>query len=296
MSKLLILIFIAELLIVSCSRTTPEYYTTVHGLKYKYHDISDEDRTPQRGDYLSVFMEWKLQNDSVFYSSFQLRPNGVDIIKIGKPEHLGGIEEAFTKIKKGDSVSFYIEPQRFYEDYLKVNRIPDFLQGEKEMIITIRLLDVQSATEYKKWIISRKEELELQELKEVSNIVKKWESEHDSIKEINGSFLVLEKKTKEEPLKYGAIINLHYTASFVNGKTFYSTYQNGYPDEFQVGTEGQMVEGLKDALLHMKYGEKAKVLVPSYRGFGSEGSVGHTIPPFTPIIYRIEVLSKDYKI
>ncbi len=276
-----------------CTRKTPDYYTTEHGLKYKYHDISANEVAPNRGDYLTVYMQWKTKNDSIFYDSKNSSPIGVDIIKLGKPKHLGGIEEGIAKLKKGDSVSFFISPDRFYEDYLNQNNLPNFLNKEEEMIITIRLLEIESPTEYKLDLVNKSEQLELNELRAVSELVKQWKQENDSVIEVDGSFVVLEKSLDTTRLKYGNIINLDYEASFLNDVVFYSTYKNGSPDEFQIGKEAQMVQGLKKALSKMTYNQKAKVLVPSYQGFGSNGSAGKLVPPYTPIIYKVSVLPRE---
>lgn len=283
----LVLLFFA-----GCKHSTPDFYTTEHGLKYRYHDINSDELIPKRGDYLSVYMKWKTINDSVFYDSELISPSGIDIIKLGKPKHLGGIEEGFEKLQKGDSVSFYIEPNRFYKDYLGRDEIPFFLIEEKEIIITLRLIDIESPNEYLERVEREKEELELNELKNISMLVEQWKSENDSVIEINGSFLVLEETSDTSQIRYGNIIQLNYKASFINGVEFYNTYKNGFPDEFQVGKDAQMVEGLRYAISKMCYGQKGKVLVPSYQGFGSKGSAGNVVPPYTPIIYEIEVLEK----
>jgi FKBP-type peptidyl-prolyl cis-trans isomerase len=276
-----------------CTRKTPDYYKTEHGLKYKYHDISSDQATPNRGDYLTVYMQWKTKKDSIFYDSRKSSPIGIDIIKLGKPKHLGGIEEGIAKLQKGDSVSFFISPGRFYKDYLNQDNLPNFLKKEKEMVITIRLLEIESPTEYKLNLVKKSERLELNELKAVSQLVKKWKQENDSVIEVEGSFVVLENSKDTNRLKYGDIIKLDYEASFLNNTTFYSTYKNGGADEFQIGKEAQMVQGLKNALSIMTYNQKAKVLVPSYQGFGSNGSAGMLVPPYTPIIYKVNVLPRE---
>ncbi len=292
MIQYLSFIILLSLFFVGCQHNTPDFYTTEHGLKYVYHDINSDEITPVRGDYLSVYMKWKTVNDSVFYDSELISPSGIDIIKLGKPKHLGGIEEGFEKLQKGDSVSFYIEPNRFYKDYLGRDEVPSFLLTEKEIIITLRLIDIEPVNEYLDRVENEKEELELNELKNIGLLVDKWKAENDSVIEINGSYLVLKERTYTSRIRYGNIIQLNYKASFINGVEFYNTYKNGVPDEFQIGKDAQMVEGLRYAISKMHYGQKGKVLVPSYQGFGSKGSAGNVVPPYTPIIYEIEVLEK----
>jgi len=288
----LAIFFLGLVFFLSCNRETPEYYTTKHGLKYKYHDINSEGKPPKQGDYLSVFMEWKTINDSIFYNSKNTSPSGVDVIKVGRQKHLGGIEEAFYLLQKGDSVSFYINALTFYEDYLNVSKTPTFLSENEDIIITIRLLNIENSKEYKDRLVNDKELLELKELKDIGTLLKKWNASNDSILEIGGIYIQIKNKSKGAKVLGNDILKLNYRASFINNAVFYDTYKNGKPDEFQIGREGQMVEGLKKALLNMHYGEKATVLVPSFLGFGSKGSAGKIIPPYTPILYDIEILEK----
>ncbi len=291
----LIFPFILLIIISSCNRDVPEYYTTQHGLKYKYHDVSTEEETPKKGEFLKVRMQWEAPtSDSVFYDSRNYSPDGIVVLRLGKQKHLGGIEEAFSKLKKGDSVSFYISPDFFYSDYLNLNTIPEFLQNEKEMIITLRLVDILTEEEYKSEQQNEQDELELKELEAINEELKQWKTTYDSINEIEGVYwTLLERGEEDSLLRYNDVVTINYTASFLNGTVFYDTYKNGYPDEFQLGREQQMVEGLQDVLLKLHSGDKAKILVPSYRGFGSEGSKSGVVPPYTPIVYEVEVYKKE---
>ena len=54
---------------MACGIETPEYYHTEGGLKYKYHEISVDGEAPKIGDYLSVSMKWKTEEDSLFYET-----------------------------------------------------------------------------------------------------------------------------------------------------------------------------------------------------------------------------------
>ena len=286
----IVFLLLTTIIFFSCSRETPEYYTTEHGLKYKYHDINSEGKSPKQKDYLSVYMQWKTSDDSIFYNSEKTSPSGIDIIKVGRQKHLGGIEEAFYLLQKGDSVSFYINALTFYEDYLNVSKVPGFLSPDEDITVTLRLLSIENEEEYNKRIEEEKEFLELKELKDIGLLLNKWNDSNDSILEVGGVYIKRLGDKEGKRIKANDILKMNYTASFINGSIFYNTYENGSPDEFQIGREGQMVEGLKNALLHMNYGEEASILVPSYLGFGSKGSVGKTIPSYTPIIYHVKVL------
>jgi len=51
-----------------------------------------------------------------------------------------------------------------------------------------------------------------------------------------------------------------------------------------------VVKGLEEAIGLMKEGEKSLVILPSEQAFGSEGSSTGMIPPFTSLIFEVEIL------
>jgi len=54
-----------------------------------------------------------------------------------------------------------------------------------------------------------------------------------------------------------------------------------------------LIDGLDEALGRMYEGEKALVILPSELAFGSFGSAGGIIPPYTTLIYELEVLKVE---
>ena len=289
--KKIAVFFLATFILIGCEIETPEYFFTDGGLKYKYQDIVGEGREPQVGDVLSVLMKWSTIEDSVFYASVNTSLNGADIIKLQKENNPGGIEEGFAKLKEGDSVTFYINPERFFKEYIQTET-PAFLISDAEMKIDIRLIKVQSSKEYELALIEWQRLKDFQESRKIEETLDYWSSSGDSIVEVDGLYIVYDVNDKGEAINYNEVFELHYVATFTNGQEFYNTYNNGHPDEFQFGEKGQMVEGLKNAISLMKYGQKAKVLMPSDIAFKAKGSAGNIIPPYTPVIYYLEILPK----
>lgn len=80
----------------------------------------------------------------------------------------------------------------------------------------------------------------------------------------------------------GRATNVKYVGTFLSGKTF---------DSGQFDTvigEGSLIKGFDEALLKMRVGEKAKVIIPSSIGYGAKGS--GTILPYTPLVFEIEIV------
>ena len=289
-SKISLLIFTA-IFIIGCETETPEYFHTEGGLKYKYQDIVGEGKEPHIGDVLSVIMKWSTLEDSVFYTSVNTGYNGADIVKLQKALEPGGIEEGFAKLKEGDSVTFYINPERFFKEYIQ-SETPVFLIGDAEMKIDIRLIKIQTTEEYKVDLKEWQRLKDFEEFQKIEQTLNYWDHSGDSVVEVDGLYIVYDAIDEGETVNYNEVFELHYIATFTNGDEFYNTYNNGHPDEFQFGQKGQMIEGLKNAISVMKYGQRAKVLIPSDIGFKAKGSAGNIVPPYTPVIYYLEILPK----
>ena len=93
----------------------------------------------------------------------------------------------------------------------------------------------------------------------------------------------------------GNVIKMNYTGSFINGKMFESTYERSQPMEFICGEQGQVIKGLESAISLMNEGAKAKFIIPSHLAYGEEGSSTGIIPPYTTVVYEIELLNLTKK-
>ena len=88
----------------------------------------------------------------------------------------------------------------------------------------------------------------------------------------------------------GDTITINYEGKFLNGKFFDSTIKRNQPFQFVYGTEWQVIKGLEEALSLMYEGEKSLFIFPSELAFGSEGSSTGIIPPYTSLIFEVEIL------
>jgi len=279
---------IGFIFLMSCGNSTPDFYYTENGLKYKYHDISDG-ATPKIGDFLTVNLQFKNENDSVFYNSHLMNSKGVDVIKLGTASVKGGIEEGFAKLKVGDSVTFYINAKLFFNNYQQKN-VPLYLKPDSEMQITLRLIQIEDAKTYRTRIEEELINAEIAELVALDAEVEKWKAVYDTVYEYGGIFMVSDQYCDtSERFSYQEKVLVRYKGSYLNGKTFYNNLDAEFGDEYMVGVKGQNIEGMKVALYHMCHGQKVKVLVPSMLGF-SEGAVEMGIvPAYEPLILELEV-------
>ena len=94
-------------------------------------------------------------------------------------------------------------------------------------------------------------------------------------------------------LRTGDLITIAYVAHGLDGTVFDDTYKAGTPLTFRLGDPGQVVRGLEIGLRRMALGGKSTLIIPSQFAFGDEGSSGGIVPPFTTVIYDLEVLRED---
>jgi len=160
------------------------------------------------------------------------------------------------------------------------------------MKVTIDMLDIQTETEYKKekeaflhWI---------EDFGEYEKVILRQYIEEEKLPvELMASgiyFRILVPGTGKE-VEPGDTITINYEGRFLNGKFFDSTKKRNQPFQFVYGTEWQVVKGLEEAIGMMKEGEKSLVILPSDLAFGNEGSSTGMIPPFTSLIFEVEILS-----
>lgn len=91
-------------------------------------------------------------------------------------------------------------------------------------------------------------------------------------------------------IKDGDYVVMKYSTRLINGVEIYNSNDLGLK-EFIAG-RGTVESGLEEALLFMKNGDKAHIVIPSYLAHGLAGD-GNKIPPKATIIYDIEIINVE---
>jgi FKBP-type peptidyl-prolyl cis-trans isomerase len=101
-------------------------------------------------------------------------------------------------------------------------------------------------------------------------------------------YYVYKPSAKGDSIADGDIIKINYTVSLLDGTECYSSKKDG-DKEFMVGMEN-IEDGIHKAMLFLKSGDKALILIPSHLAHGLLGD-SKKIPPQSPIVYDVEILS-----
>lgn len=99
-------------------------------------------------------------------------------------------------------------------------------------------------------------------------------------------YMIYKQGTGEKALE-GKKAVFRYEVRLINGNLCYSSGKSG-PREFLIG-HGGVEPGLEEAILLLKVGDRAKLIVPSHLAFGLLGDQDK-IPPQSTLVYDIELI------
>ena len=97
---------------------------------------------------------------------------------------------------------------------------------------------------------------------------------------------VLRAGTGERPT-VSDTVTVHYKGQLADGHVFDSSYDRGQPATFALD---RVIEGWKEGLQLMAAGAQYRIYVPYELGYGERGA-GQDIPPYSPLIFEVELVS-----
>ncbi len=83
----------------------------------------------------------------------------------------------------------------------------------------------------------------------------------------------------------GKTVRVNYKGYFLNGDIFDEGLIN-----FVLG-DGKVIAGWDEGISYMKENGKAKLIIPSKLAYGSTGTSNGTIPPYSTLIFDIELIT-----
>ena len=85
----------------------------------------------------------------------------------------------------------------------------------------------------------------------------------------------------------GDKVAFHYKGYYMNGEVFDNSYDKSYPLIVQLGSNA-LIKGMEEALIMMKKGAKAMVIVPFYLAYNDREYA--PVPPYSNLIFELEVI------
>ncbi|MFN3488194.1 MAG: FKBP-type peptidyl-prolyl cis-trans isomerase [Emticicia sp.] len=233
---------------------------TTSGIKYSINQASSG-RAAAIGDEVTFHYSLSLLNGSKVDSSSRLKNEPAKVV-LGASNIIAGFLEALSLLKEGERGTF--------------------------LMPSILGFGTQSTTAIPSNSVLRLD-LEIIKLRSEDQIIDDY---------VKGTKLPLTEKTSTglrfirtlevpngTPLKAGLLATVKYTGYLASTVKQFDTGQISVA----LG-DGAVVKGFEEGLLKMKIGEKATIVFPSSLGYGTTGS-GTTIPPYSPLIFSVEIIS-----
>jgi FKBP-type peptidyl-prolyl cis-trans isomerase len=108
-------------------------------------------------------------------------------------------------------------------------------------------------------------------------------------KEQTGIYIECIKSGKGRRIEVGDEVTIAYKGYFMNGLEF-DNISEETAFRFTYGTQGQVLKRLEIAIKAMREGQKSKIIIPSQLAFGEGGSTTLIVPPFTSVMYDLEIV------
>lgn len=99
---------------------------------------------------------------------------------------------------------------------------------------------------------------------------------------------IVEKVGSGDKIKTGNTVSVKYIGFFTNGNIFDASALHGDGTMTYVHKVDKLIKGWEEGVEVLQKGGRAVFLIPSTKGYGSKGS--SPIPPYTPLIFVIEVV------
>lgn len=252
---------------------------TSTGLKYKFHVKSDTTVQVMTYDIVNVLMNYRTKDSTLFESG--LNPISFQVIPIDP----GDLQEGILMMRKGDSATFALSPEKFFISMMKYKELPEMIKGIEEIYFDIKVVGIHPEPPVMK--AERQDAVDRKAGE--SELIKRYVLNNNINVEPTASglyFIELQKGTGKKA-EAGKKVKVHFTGMEIYGRIFDSSYERGRPVEFILG-RGDRIPAWDEAVAMMSEGGKARLIVPSALGYG--GELRNNIKPYTPLVFEIELV------
>lgn len=280
------IVFIALLvLVVGCGRAPyPEYREISPNIHMKLTTLGDGERIPEVGDVLTIWLGVNKFYEApgvLFYDAFEYSLSGEERSK--------SFETCVLQMQEGDSAIFTIpyselELAGIFSDTLN---IPD----TTTVGLQVGLRKIRTAAEHEAERVAFQKWLNDQDLSERKSLLRyiKRQGMDPTEHYVSGIYYLEDLPGTGRRVQNGDQIAIKYRGRFLDSTLFDSSYRSQQPLVFRLGDPAQVVAGMEIGIRQMREGGAATFIIPSQLGFGHLGSSTGIIPPFTTIIYEVEL-------
>jgi len=286
MRSTLTILLISILFISGCSNASkefPGYSVTRTGIHYRLITIGEGDQTAEPTNYVTLSIAYRTIDDSLFF-------HGLRKFQLTEPQFPGSIDECFAMLAQGDSASFYVNANNFFAKTLETT-LPGFIDTDSYLRVDVKMLEILTERQY----LQEKEAFLhwIEDFGDYEKVILKQYLEDQTLNfepTPSGLYYIPVEQGSGPKVQVGDTVTVHFEGRFFNGKAFDSTRKRDEPFQFVYGQKWQVVDGLEEAIGMMYEGERAIFIIPSHLAFGQGGSSTGIVPPFTSVVFDIEVV------
>jgi FKBP-type peptidyl-prolyl cis-trans isomerase len=258
------------------------------GLIFIEHE-KGKGRKPEADDMVSVNLTVKLLDGTKIFSTDD-RGEPIEY-QYGKDFDTRGLEEGVGMLQKGGKATLIVPHQIAHGAQARGQIIPPYAT----IVYDVELVNMRSKEEYDR---EREEEAAKQRAKQeqLKNSEKaqrdKYLADNNITVEPTASGLYYIETEEGTGMKAmaGNTVTVHYTGRLLDGTIFDSSVDRGEPLSFRLGA-GEVIKGWDEGIALMNEGGKATLIIPSDIAYGSRD--GGTIPPYSTLVFDVELLSVE---
>lgn len=282
---LLLCICIAAAAFTGCHKKNAGVGFSYDPLGYYYQLLSfEEDNTAYRPNKIAwVTASFKTQSDSVFWDSYN-NMNDRFYLENDSSDRNDFFRHYVSRCSVSDSACVLIRTKDFFYQQFKTAGIPFFSKQDSVIRVDFKIKQIYGKDEF----VKIQHNLRRQEEEQIEHFFgspERMEKASDP-----SGFYWIEKKgaVSEQVARPGDIVTIAYKGYYLNGRFL---EKSGTDFEFIYGTPDQLLKGLNYVIGRLKLGENAKIILPSRLAFGENGSSNGTVPPYTPLVYEIQLIN-----
>lgn len=287
----------------SCNREHPGFSKGDGELYYKFHERQEQGQKILIGDEVTVNMKLYTP-DTIFLTTLSDQSLSNRIV-VETPVYPGDIYTALLMMGKGDSATFILKGNDLFLTFFRMQELPDFMTDSMQVFMDIRITDRMPKAEVEKrnqiLMASAQKLLEENKRSEPEKIAAFLAQNHFKAKPTSSGLYYIETRAgKGRTIRDGDTVTVQYVAKLTDGKIIETSLKEEamksgifdslfeyIPFTFVMGDDST-IAGWQEGISYMRKGGKATLVVPSQLAYGEEG-LEDLVPPFTPVVYEIEV-------
>lgn len=279
--KLLLLFLSTGILFSSCAGKYPGFEQTDNGVYYKVHYKGNDTVHAKETDWVTLLMDYRLEDTVLFRSSMLKEPLQFQMIK---PMFEGDLYEGLELMGENDSMTFVIVADSFFYKTAMLKDLPPGVKPGSLMYYDVKLKELITNEEYLTRIEQEKEKLRQKEMAELQEYI--VAQQITALPLESGLYYIPLNKSNGRVADTGEMCQIYLKVKKLDGTVLFDNFGK-QPMDIELGKEFD-TQGLMEGISMLPLGGKAQLIVPSSIGVGEKGKDG--VDQFTTLIYEVQLL------